>query len=197
MSNLYYAAEYKNKIINLLIKNKSLIKLINPTPSECNDIDIVDVLLGGEWFINGKQYKEQGHIFDYNFVNETTTDQKTFIFVETDIDTVRDNLFTDFNLYVCIFTAKELVRLTSKTSPTVEEVKEMGYFAGSYANRIDVLCDIVDGILNGTDKIKGIGDVEPATRGYVSMYCPNSKYYGKCLKYKISNLNMGDDECGN
>ena len=42
MSNLYYATEYKNKIINLLIKNKSLIKLINPTPSECNDIDIVD-----------------------------------------------------------------------------------------------------------------------------------------------------------
>ena len=106
MSNLYYAAEYKNKIINLLIKNKSLIKLINPTPSECKNLAIVDVLLGGEWFIDGKQYKEQGPIFDYNFVNETTTEQKTFIFVETDIDNVRDNIFTDFNLYVCIFTAK-------------------------------------------------------------------------------------------
>ena len=182
--------------MNLLLKNKNLIKLVNPTPSECEDLDIIDVLVGGEWFINGKQYKEQGHIFDYNFVNETTTDQKTFIFVETDIDTVRDNLFTDFNLYVCIFTAKELVRLTSKTSPTVKEVKEMGYFADSYANRIDVLCDIVDGILNGTDKIKGIGDVEPASRGYVTMYCPNVTDtflpIGYCMLF-LSNISVPFD----
>ena len=197
MGNLYLSSDYKNTIINLLLRNQNFVKLINPQPSECPQITTENVLLGGTWIYNGKKYNEQGHIFDYNFVDETTTDEKTFVFVETDIDTVRDNLFTDFNLYVCIFTAKELVRLTSKTSPTVKEVKEMGYFAGSYANRIDVLCDVVDGILNGTDKIKGIGDVEPASRGYVTMYCPNSKYYGKCLKYKISNLNMGGDSCEN
>jgi len=153
------------------------------------------VLIGGTWFVNGKEYKEQGHIFDYNFVNETTTDKKTFVFVETDIDTVRDNIFTDFNLYVCIFTSKDLVRITNETIPTVKEVKDMGYFASTYANRIDVLCDIVDRILNGTDKIQGIGDVQPASRGYVTMYCPNNNYYGKCLKYNISNLNEIEDEC--
>lgn len=86
MANLYYSASYKNKIINLLLKNKDFIKLINPTPSECEDLDIIDVLIGGTWFINGKKYEEQGHIFDYNFVDETTTEQKTFVFVETDID---------------------------------------------------------------------------------------------------------------
>lgn len=197
MANLYYAASYKNKIVNLLLRNKNFIKLINPKPSECEDLDIADVLIGGVWFINGKEYKEQGHIFDYNFVNETTTDKKTFVFVETDIDAVRNNMFVDFNLYICIFTSKELVRLTSETIPTVKEVKDMGYFASTYANRIDVLCDIVDRILNGTDKIQGIGDVEPASRGYVTMYCPNRNYYGKCLKYKISNYSDGGDECGN
>ena len=197
MSNLYYASEYKNKIINLLLKNKNLIKLVNPKRSKCEDIDIIDVLLGGEWFINGKQYKEQGHIFDYNFVQDTTVEQKTFIFVETDIDTIRDNLFIEFNLYVCIFTSKELVRLSDNTFPSVNEIKDMGYFASRFANRIDVLCDIVDRILNGTDKIQGIGKVEPASRGYVTSYCPYNKYYGKCLKYRISNLNIGGDECGN
>lgn len=197
MANLYYATSYKNRIINLLLKTRNLIKLINPTASECEDLDIIDVLLGGKWFINGKEWKEQGHIFDYNFVDETTTEEKTFIFVETDIDTVRDNMFTDFNLYVCIFTHKSLVRITNATVPTVKEVKEMGYFASTYANRIDVLCDIVDRVLNGTNKIAGIGNVEPASRGYVTMYCPNSNYYGKCLKYKISNLNEMDDECEN
>ena len=59
MSNIYYAASYKNKIINLLLKNKDFIKLMNPTPSECEDLDIVDVLIGGEWIINGKKWEEQ------------------------------------------------------------------------------------------------------------------------------------------
>lgn len=128
MSNLYAAAEYKNKIINLLLRNKDFIKLVNPKQSECEDIDIIDVLLGGEWFIDGKQYKEQGHVFDYNFVNETTSDQKTFIFVETDINSIRDNMFTEFNLHVCIFTHKKLVRLDTSSKPTAKEVRDMGYF---------------------------------------------------------------------
>ena len=62
MSNLYNLASYKNKIIDLLLKNKDFIKLINPVPSKCNEIDIIDVLLGGEWVIDGEKYKQQGHI---------------------------------------------------------------------------------------------------------------------------------------
>lgn len=197
MSNLYYGAEYKNKIINLLLKNKDFIKLINPTPSKCEDLDIIDVLLGGEWFINGKEWKEQGHVFDYEFVNDTTTDKRTYVFVETDISNISQNIFTEFNLYICIFTNKSLVRLSSETSPTVKEVKDMGYFASTYANRVDVLCDIVDKILNGSNKLKAIGSVEPASRNYVTLYKPNRNYYGKCLKYTVSNLNEIESNCGN
>lgn len=196
MANLYYASEYKNKIINLLLRNKDFIKLINPTPSKCEDLDIIDVLLGGKWFISGKEWTEQGHVFDYEFVNETTTEQRTFVFVETDINGINQGLFTEFNLYICIFTDKNLVRLSNKTSPTVKEVKDMGYFASTYANRIDVLCDIVDRILNGNDKLKSIGCVEPVTRNYVTIYKPNNNYYGKCLRYRVSNLNeIEDNDC--
>ena len=197
MSNLYFASDYKNTIINLLINNNDFVKLINPKESECSKIKIRDVLLGGSWFIDGKKYEEQGHVFDYNFVDDTITDEKTFVFVETDIDTVRQNIYTDFNLYVCIFTYKSLVRITDSTTPSINDVEEIGYNVGYYGNRVDILCDIVDNILNGNEKIRGIGTVKPAPRNYVSMYCPNQKYYGKCLKYKISNLNMGGDECGN
>lgn len=197
MSNLYYAASYKNKIINLLLKNKNFIKLIDPKPSECDCINIIDVIIGGKWIYEGKKWEEQGHIFDYNFVNETTIADKTFVFVETDIDNVNQNMFVDFNLYVCIFTSKDLVRITDTSSPTVEEIKNMGYFASTYANRIDVLCDIVDETLNGTNKIPGIGNVKPAQRGYLTIYCPNNKFYGKCLKYHITNYNEGGDICGN
>lgn len=197
MSNLYYAAAYKNKIINLLFSNKNFIKLINPTPSKCEDLDIVDVLIGGEWIIDGTKWEEQGHVFDYNFVNETTDEQKTFVFVETDIPTITDSLFMDFNLYVCIFSAKDLVRLTSETKPTVKEVKDMGYFASSTGNRIDILCDCVDRILNGNERVQGIGTLTPAPRGFLTHYSPNSNYYGKCLKYHITNLSEIEDSCGN
>lgn len=193
--NLYSSSEYKNKIINLLLRNQDFIKLVNPSESKCDELDIIDIMIGGEWIINGKKYEEQGHIFDYNFVNETVTDEKTFIFVETDIDTVRQNIFTDFNLYVFMFTSKSLVRLNSRSVPTVAQIKNMGYFASTYGNRIDILCDIVDRILNGTDKLIGLGDVEPAPRNYVTLYCPNSNYYGKCLKYRITNYNDGGDVC--
>lgn len=193
MSNLYCAANYKNQIINLLLENKNLVKLIDPAPSECEYLDITDVLLGGEWIFGDKQYKEQGHIFDYDFVEESTSDAKTFLFVETDIGDVRQKMFMDFNLYIYIFTAKGHVRLTDRTSPTVQQVKDMGYFADKYANRIDVLCDIVDRTINGNERIQGIGALAPADKEFYTLYCPNSSYYGKRLKYSITNLNeMGD-----
>lgn len=196
MSNLYSGSEYKNKIINLLLKNEDFIKLINPTPNECEELDIIDVLLGGEWIIDGEKIEEQGHVFDYNFVDDTTTEEKVFCFVETTIDKVRDNTFTDFDLFICVFCPKRMVKLTKNSIPNPTQVKEMGYFASTYANRIDVLCDIVDKTLNGTNKIPGIGSVTPASRGYVTTYCPNTKYYGKCLRYSVTNLNSGGDECG-
>lgn len=196
MSNLYAAAEYKNKIINILLKNTDFITLINPKKSECPGLDVIDVLIGGEWVIGGVKYEEQGHVFDYNFADDTTDEEKTFVFVETDIDTVSHNIFTNFNLYVCIFSHKRQVRLTDRSSPTVEQVRKMGCYAGNYGNRIDVLCDVVDRVLNGTDKIKGIGEVSPAQRGYMSLFIPNSRYYGKRLKYQIKNYNPGGDVCG-
>lgn len=197
MSNLYVASKYKSDIINLLYKSDNFIKLIAPTPSKCPSLDIIDVLNGGKWIIDGKEWKEQGYVFDYDFVNDTITETKTFVFVETDIDTIRDNIFTDFNLYVFIFTSKDLVRLNKTTSPTAKEVKDMGFFASTtHGNRIDALCDCVDRILNGSSRIKGIGDIKPAPRNHMTIYIPNNNYYGKCLKYSITNYNPGGDVCG-
>lgn len=136
-----------------------------------------------------------GHVFDHNFVDETTTVEKSFVFVETDIDTIRKNLFTDFNLYVCVFTAKPLIRITDATIPSINDVEMMGYNIGHFGNRVDILCDVVDRILNGNKKLKGIGDVKPAERGFCTIYSPSNKYYGKCLKYNISNLNELEDTC--
>lgn len=196
MSNLYNASRYKDTIINLLLKNKDFVILMNPSKPPHEQLSVQDVLLGGTWVIGGKKYKEQGQVFDYNFVDDTTTDEKTFIFVETNIDIIRENIFTDFNLYVCIFTSKHLVRITNDTIPSINDIESMGYNAGHYGNRIDILCDVVDRTLNGNRKIKGIGDIKPAERGFCTMFSsPGNKYYGKCLKYNITNFNETEREC--
>lgn len=197
MTNLYTASRYKNTIIDLLLENKDFIALMNPKNPPNENISTEDMLLGGTWSFNGKKYEEQGQIFDHNFVDDTTVEEKTFVFVETDIDMIRQTLFTNFNLYVCVFTAKPLIRITDNTIPSINDIEMMGYDAGHYGNRVDILCDVVDRILNRNKKIKGIGDIKPAQRGFCTIYSPSNKYYGKCLKYSISNLNEMGDECGN
>lgn len=198
MSNLYTASEYKTTIIDLLLDSDDFVMLMTPSSPPHRQISTKDMLLGGIWFINGKKYEEQGQVFDHNFVDDTTVDEKTFVFVETDIDNIESDSFIDFVLYVCIFTAKSLVRITKDSDPSIFDVEEMGYHIGNYnhGNRIDILCDVVDRILNRNRNIKGVGDIKPAPRGFCKSYSPNNKYYGKCLKYVISNYNeMDDDNC--
>ena len=193
MSNYSYIIEYKQKIINMLLKDANLVKLINPKPNA--NVDIVDVLLGGSWIVNGKKVEEQGHIFDYNFVDETISDEKTFMFIETDIEYMKNSFFTDFNIYVYIFSSKNLIKLTNSSVPTVSDVRAMGYNVSRYANRIDIMVDIVDKILCGNHKIQGIGVVKPAERWPCAVYYPSTKYYGKCLKYHITNLYESGEHC--
>lgn len=192
-STLRFSSEYKNKIINLLLNNEDFIKLINPTPSKCSDIDIVDVLLGGSWKIGGKEYNEQGYIFDYNFVNETTTDEKTFVFIETTINNISQNIVS-FSLYISIFAKKNLIRLSKVSTPTTKEVMDMGYSVSSInGNRIDVLCEIVDMIINGNSSLPALGDIKPAANNFMTVFAPNKNYYGKCLKYTVQNYNISGD----
>ena len=117
--------------------------------------------------------------------------------MDVDIPSVQKGMFMDFNLYVFVFTDKNLVRLNQWSSPTAREVRDMGYFAtDTFGNRIDALCDCIDGILNGNENLYGLGDVEPNPRNHLSTYCPNNQYYGKCLSYYITNYNAGGDQCG-
>lgn len=183
------SGEKKKIIIDLLLKSDMVRKLINPQPNDL--LDETEILLGGDWVIDGDIVSEQGHIFDYNFVDDTITDSKVFIFVETDIPTMTNsNRFAEFNLYVSIFADKSLIRLSQTSCPTKQEMKNIGF----EGNRIDILCGVVDDLLNGRD-VKGVGNLQPATMGFVKMYQPNKQFYGKVLTYKVKGFNDGGDRC--
>nr|DAG27675.1 MAG TPA: hypothetical protein [Caudoviricetes sp.] len=194
MSNLGILAEYKNKIMRLLASDEKYRKLLSPNESECEDLDIVDVILGGEWIINGKKWTEQGHLFDHDFVDDAVTDKKVFTFVDANITNITNNMFVDFTLFIIPFTDKDLIRLSPYSSPTAQEVKEMNLFASNtYANRIDAMCERIDTLMMNQESngLSGIGEVTPMYRNFMTTYRPNNQYYGKCLQYQIKNYNAG------
>ena len=193
LSNISY---YKNQIINLFLTDPFLIRLIHPKPSECPDMDIIDILLGRELISGDKKWSEQGHIFDYDFVDDAVTREKTFLFVDIDVDSVERTMFANFDLYIYVLTGKSLVRLDDSTTPTAEEVRENGYFAGRYGNRVDTLCAAIDRLLNGHSGF-GIGNVTPAPQAYLIPYCPDSHFYGKRLKYQVKGYGEGGRFSGN
>lgn len=178
----------KKIIIDRLLGSEMVRKLI--APASHADLDEKEILLGGEWVINGQVVKEQGHIFDYNFIDDTVTDSKVFIFVETDVGSVR-NKFATYNLFVHVFADKSLIRLSSTSAPTKQEMKNLGF----EGNRIDILCGVIDELLNGQD-IKDVGALSPSPIGYMNIYQPARQFYGKCLTYIVKSYDDGGDRCG-
>lgn len=180
-----------------MYKNKDFIALVNPISENSNVLDIIDILNGGTWCFNGEKIQEQGYVFDHDFVDDTITQDKTFVFTEIDIENIRDNMFVDFSLYICVFTSKNLMRIDKYSSPDIDYIKSRGYYVNSYANRIDILIDIIeDTILSNSNSLESLGEIKPCKRGHLTRYKPSAKYYGKCLKYTICNYNFGGDFCG-
>ena len=186
---------FKDKIIKKICKDDITIKLLNPIIRD--ELDIEDVLRGGRWEIDGKIIEEQGHVFDYNYVNQTTTEEKAFICVET-LPTYYKYPFIDVSLYVHIYVHRGIMQLTSDksvnpSSPTKNEMREYGYIG----NRCDQLTQSVGKLINGATDIGGVSEITPHNRGFVVLEFPNNHFYGKCLIYNVKMENVEVDGCEN
>lgn len=156
----------------------------------------MDVLRGGEWVVNGEKIEEQGHIFDYLYIDKTVTTAKVFICVEVLPVSYRFPMI-DLVLYIHIFVHKSLMRLSNDYSPTlsnptITEMNQLGYIG----NRLDQLVDVISEMMNGNKKF-GIQNLKPYDRGYISLDIPNESLYGKCLMYKAQINNTEIDNCEN
>jgi hypothetical protein len=191
MEDMYWAGEYKSKIIKLIIKSDETIKLMNPQLDE--RFDIQDILLGGKFEIDGSQVLLQGYVFDYYFVPSTIIESKVFICVETEVKNISDDTLSEFSLIVNVFTEKDNVAVNEGTIPTKTEMSQLGY-AG---NRIDMLCQSIEKILRGR-KDFGIGKVKRNPLNYSTISAPTIDYYGRSLRYIVKNYTKDSgDNCGN
>ena len=187
----YLVANFTRKLINSLVGSEDVVTIMNPTQDD--RFDIRDILLGGEFMVDGEKINLQGYIFDHYFVPDTTVEGKVFICVEANVDYIDKNIISEFPLDVYIFTYKTNVRLTDFTIPTKTEINEMGYLG----NRISAITDAVDRVLRGMDNV-GLGLVIPSPRGFMKPSAPDNNYYGKKLSYQVKGYTPKEvDVCGN
>lgn len=199
-SNLDTLGKYIDKIINLIVSSEDCVKLINP--KDDSRFDVEDILLGGEFELeeydavlgqNVKQVVElQPYIYDYAYTVNPTLDDRTIICVDALANNARDNILTDFTLHIYVFTQKRLNRLSEKSTPTKSEMESLGY----YGNRVNMLCSAVEKVIKDSDDIGGIGKVNPANNGYITLFLPHADYYGKHLTYNVYGYNDDEKECG-
>lgn len=196
-SNEYYLTLFKSKIINKIISNNVAIKLISPKINKA--LTLKQVLLGGKYVINinGKNetVDEQGHIFDYAYVDGTTEDEKVFVCVET-VPTNYSYPIIDINLCIYVYVHKTMMRLSSSanevvTTPTQKEMNALGYIG----NRCDQLIQVIGEIMNGCNNIGGISTIKPYSRNYINVSIPNKNLYGKVMLYSVKISDVEKLEC--
>lgn len=192
----YYAANFKRKLINTLVSNDDITTIISPELKTGFDID--EILRGGtyEKTINGAKQKTtlQGYILDYYYAaSETTIENKLFICVETNVNSIEENIIGDMIADVWVFTPKTNVTLSDYSTPSMSDMNTLGYIG----NKIDCCIEIIEKLLRGSTKY-GLGMVRPVSRGYMTTSPPTSNYYGKKLSFTVKGYSPKEvDNCGN
>ena len=194
----YLIANFKRKLRNTLASSDDIVTIISPTEDARFDID--QILLGGTYEVynssTGKNEKVvlQAYIPDFYYVPDTIVENKLFICIESFVDTITDNIMSEFFIDVWVFTQKTNVILTEYTVPKSSEVNTLGYMG----NRIDVACAMIENLFKGSEKY-GLGIIRANPRSFITVGSPTTEYYGKKMRFTVNGyvpLESGD-VCGN
>ena len=124
-----------------------------------------------------------GHCFDTPYIEDTVTDNRCAIFVETYLLKVENQHIKEVGVDVMVICHKDSVRLSESDKQYYESV-------GVYGNRVDSAIQVINSTIlnhNVMDNIKkdfSIGKLTLSERGNpLQQYVPCTKFYGKVLHY--------------
>lgn len=194
----YLTANFKRKLRNVLSASDEMITIISPKEDSRFDID--QILLGGTYEVENptthamEKIILQGYILDFYYIPDTIIENKLFVCIESNVESVSDNVIGDFTIDVWVFTPKTNVVLTEFTVPKKSEVNTLGYIG----NRIDTACAIIENLFKGSDQY-GLGLIKASPRNFISTGAPTTDYYGKKMRFTVSGYIPieGGDACGN
>lgn len=155
--------EYPAKVIGKIAGDKTCVGLlVNKQFDKVTEEDFDTVL------------DEQ--VFDYQYVDETTSKSTAYIWVEMEVDSVFNHQFKNTHLYVDVCCHKNYMKL----APAI--------FKGMMGNRRDNLVRYIDKLLNNTDFL-GLG---PLKLESVKTLSPINGFVARQLIYSVPDFNIVD-----
>lgn len=177
----------KEAVGNILMTNDDVSELVMPF------LDDDDYSFEDNWFgskisknIQGqvKDNRLLGHCKDVPYMDETITDTRSLILMETYANVTTSII--DYTLVINVICHRDVVELDDDEK---SDWRKKGY-AG---NRIDMICQAINNALTD-DMIKdsfGIGAMSLDTRvSQMQSFKPNTNFYGRTLVYRIDDINM-------
>lgn len=135
--------------------------------------DFAGVMLRKTDFTEDEKYNmEYIQVFDYPYVDGTQEEVQPFVCIET-VCRGTNRTTKSMDLYVWIFVHRDCMKMD----------KNIKTYMG---NRADVLADIVERLLRDETDL-GIGKPSLSDVDYI---IPQSKYYGRQLKYSIPDFKI-------
>lgn len=148
--------KYKNRLLSIIV----------------NSNDICEVILGSGY--NKENVDEQliySNIFPYLYIDDTQTEQKSYIGVEVDVPRTMNFTYKDMRITIWCYCHKGIMKYSKK---------------GYSGTRSDILSDMVDRLLNSSNNF-GLGRLKLQSCTYLS---PSKDYYGKQLIYSCAEFNI-------
>lgn len=160
--------DYPAKVILKLAGDKNCIALLRNTKNITED-DVDKVL--------------ENNIYDYEYVDKTTTEAEAYIWVEVDVPSVSNKQIKGMKLYITVACHKQFMKLNHKV------------FKGLVGNRRDNLVRYIDLLLNSSE-IFGIGKL--TLQSVKSLTSSNPSFTMREMTYIVPDFNIKEniDETG-
>lgn len=178
----------KEAVGNILMTNNDVSSLAMPY------LDDEDYSFEDNWFgckigknIHGqvKDSRLLGHCKDVPYMDETITDTRSIILMETYPASISTSII-DYTLVINVICHRDVIKLDDDEK---SEWRKKGY-AG---NRLDMICQAINLALTD-ESIKdsfGIGTMRLDTRtSQLQSFKPNTNFYGRTMVYRIDDINM-------
>lgn len=158
-TNLDELVEYPAKVIQKIGNNQLIVSLLTDIPNVDMDSDAADEVF-------------DKYLFDYGYVDNTTTEARAFVCVEAEVTKVPTPTVQDLQLYVTVICHKHFMKIDPSA------------FTGVIGNRRDNLVRDIDKILNGSD-VFGIGEL---TLSAVRTIPSPAGFTAREMTYKIADF---------
>lgn len=156
--------DYPAKVAQKIGNSKEIIALLtNKRVEHLTEDDVDDVF--------------DNYIYDYNYVDDTVTESRAFVWIEAEIPTVSNRQVKNMRLYVTVACHKRYMDITT------------GIFDGIAGNRRDNIIRYIDKELNGSE-IFGIGRL--SLRSVKTISSSNQEFSIRELCYEVPDFNLKD-----